>query len=489
VERDEGLKALQEAYKAVHAFEYDRAIPLLEIGLVRFPEHRDATQVLGSLLFQRGDPRALGLLLRAVELGQYAHPHDVANLVEALRATGTPESLADAHVVAERALRLHPRHQDLLNNVAALHIDSGNFAAAGELHARICNLPGRSGFDVQPCVKSAELLVDGNQFARAIALTSHWANIYPHSPTLHFLKGLALHHQEQYEDALVFYAHALEMDPQQPAVLINLGAAYQSLGLVNEAFDTYTRALYYTPRDPGLLNNIGSLLGIMGKEAHGVAYLERALDVDPTIYHALINLASFYQDEGRLFKADEMNRRARALTGSVLFQLRSALNLSPVSESWAQVVLERFRLHACMCHLLNQTEIPSEALGSVLDRTHFYMQYSGLSDRPLQELVTAVQRQMIHNVVDVAKSADPLLEHMQHLRHSPPLAKSRNSTSGKVRVGFFSKFFGLFEPHGLLLDGIMRYLPRSHFQVLGLAVARTDGKPISPPLRAACDEV
>ena len=59
----------------------------------------------------------------------------------------------------------------------------------------------------------------------------------------------------------------------------------------------------------------------------------------------------------------------------------------------------------------------------------------------------------------------------------------------RVRVGFISKFFGIFEPHGMLLDGIMNYLPRSQFIIVALSIARTDGKPLNPTINDAADEV
>ena len=70
-------------------------------------------------------------------------------------------------------------------------------------------------------------------------------------------------------------------------------------------------------------------------------------------------------------------------------------------------------------------------------------------------------------------------------------------TSGKksrgngrlARVGFISKFMGLFEPHGSLLDGVMASLRRDRFRVIGLPVVRTDGKPLAPAISRACDEV
>ena len=56
-------------------------------------------------------------------------------------------------------------------------------------------------------------------------------------------------------------------------------------------------------------------------------------------------------------------------------------------------------------------------------------------------------------------------------------------------MGFLSKFFGIFEPHGMLLDGIMKYLPRSRFFVIAMPVARTDGKPLAPTIATAVDDV
>ena len=52
-----------------------------------------------------------------------------------------------------------------------------------------------------------------------------------------------------------------------------------------------------------------------------------------------------------------------------------------------------------------------------------------------------------------------------------------------------SKFLGIFEPHGMLLDGIMKFLSRDDFFVFALPVARTDLKPLSPTVQAAADEV
>ena len=59
----------------------------------------------------------------------------------------------------------------------------------------------------------------------------------------------------------------------------------------------------------------------------------------------------------------------------------------------------------------------------------------------------------------------------------------------KIRVAFMSLFFGIFEPHGMLLDGIMKNIPRTQFTVIALPIARSDGKPLSPSIIESCDEI
>jgi hypothetical protein len=144
-----------------------------------------------------------------------------------------------------------------------------------------------------------------------------------------------------------------------------------------------------------------------------------------------------------------------------------------------------------------------------LDRIHFYVSYHGLNDRALQDLVMRLYHLRLRleyfspHVLSLAQAGfpdwiradNPALSPAatQALRPvlppttqlpTPPLPISR-----RARIGFLSKFFGIFEPHGMLLDGVMRYLPRDRFEVHALPVARGDGKPLSPAIASSCDAV
>ena len=209
--------------------------------------------------------------------------------------------------------------------------------------------------------------------------------------------------------------------------------------------------------------------------------------------------------------------------------------MPPVAESWTQMAQARKRVLTEVREVVDAYErrllerekyflsplaiqqartpppaLPTSTLGgdSSLDRIHFYLPYHGLNDRYAQELITRAyelnirglglglstgrgrgrdkDRQNGHGSPDNGLKAsleqeweeetgkDPL-----NLNVNEPLNGSNKGGKRKTRVGFLSKFLGLFEPHGLLLDGIMRHLPRDEFEVWALAVARTDGKPLA----------
>jgi predicted O-linked N-acetylglucosamine transferase (SPINDLY family) len=129
---------------------------------------------------------------------------------------------------------------------------------------------------------------------------------------------------------------------------------------------------------------------------------------------------------------------------------------------------------------------------SSLDRIHFYLAYHGLNDRPLQEAVQRAYCAILSGCSFVAPNLRydneresqvelvvkrQVIELAKETPNPSPVNFSKNSVR-RIRIGFLSKFFGLFEPHGLLLDGVMNLLPRSHFHVLVLGVARNDAKPL-----------
>jgi len=155
--------------------------------------------------------------------------------------------------------------------------------------------------------------------------------------------------------------------------------------------------------------------------------------------------------------------------------------MSPVHTSWDEMVDERVAMSRKVTQMLDLYSQPGMAPPKVevdtsLDRIHFYIQYDGLNDRPLQELITSAYLVIMEGNINFTNPSLALPGyHYEAFPLSQLNTQRKVCTSKRARIGFISKFFGVFEPHGLLLDGVMRYLPRSHFEVIALPVARTDG--------------
>mmetsp|Transcript_16074 Transcript_16074/g.35048 ORF Transcript_16074/g.35048 Transcript_16074/m.35048 type:complete len:1364 (+) Transcript_16074:87-4178(+) len=482
------------------------------------PQHVDTIQLLGVLSLKLGQVQdAQHYLSSAYTLNGLRDLGIVANYIEALRSGGR---LQDALTVGYDALSqlsvlASSPFKDLVSvlfNLGIVERNLGNTTAAIALMRRAVTEDPRQE---NAWLLGAELLVEQSPREGGLFLLEAVA-FHPQSHSLHFLLGTAYQHQHRLDEALLSYAQTERLSPEFHAVKGNIASTLQSLGRVQEAARYYEQALAHASEGgasdrgrAGLFNNYGALLGIMGRHEEEAQWLQRALDIEPDMEPALLNLGGLHQDDGDIPLAVSYLQRALAQSkAKPLLRLRLALMLSPVAESWEGMLQERLR---CTRELQLMASEPSNAtekyaLDTSLDRIHFYVAYHGLNDRSFQELVMSLYYRYL--TIDYIKPAFleptfPSLSMMQDSFRAEGLpspgagvgvgvgagAGSPPSESRKVKIGFMSKFFGLFEPHGMLLDGVMKHLPRSQFTVYTLPVARSENKPLSPSVAEASDHL
>lgn len=281
-------------------------------------------------------------------------------------------------------------------------------------------------------------------------------------------------------EALPFYERVVGLNPAYSMAYASIAALYQGLGASKQAISMYEYVIPLLPSDAGVLNNYGALLGTMNQYEESLFWLQKAHEIDPTMLHTLINLGSYYQDDGQSDVAYTMFSTAAALhpKEATLLHLRMSLMLSPVAVSWPSMNAERNDLLRNLTAFLRSDSAPA-LLDASLDRVPFYVSYHGLNDRVVIERIVAAYHKAIVDLSFVSSSVSPVLR----------LRSPEETKTSRIRVGFMSKFFGVFEPHGLLLDGVMQYLPRELFEVICLPVARNDGKPLASSVRRAADRV
>jgi predicted O-linked N-acetylglucosamine transferase (SPINDLY family) len=432
----------------------------------------------------------------------------LCNYIEALRLTN---KLDEARNIGYRFLKhVRFRHKEdqasLFNNLGKVELQLGNRGLAIDRFSDCVNaLSSRSD-----CWRRLlESLINDNQLELAHKVALKGINLFPNDGLLFHLYGVVLHSEKKVEEALHVYRYAATLSPGLYIIRSSIAAALQGLGLADQAMEVYADLLNDPNgiRDAGLLNNFGALLGTMNRHEEEIYWLSQALRLDNSQEQAMTNIAGFLQDEGLLDDAHNLLNKLLKFRGfrvsqSVLIELRKVVMMSPISASFEQMMFERNEIMNGLRSIVQKYSNvhPKTEIENSFDRIHFYVSFHGMNDRELQELVGQTYAALLSEPGIVLPSLESRLQKFLHLGKSivhesintvsvVNSTVSVSNTSDRIRIGFMSKFFGVFEPHGMLLDGTMKYLPRSQFTVVCLPIARTDGKPLAPTLLEACDEL
>ncbi|KAG5177604.1 hypothetical protein JKP88DRAFT_332224 [Tribonema minus] len=321
---------------------------------------------------------------------------------------------------------------------------------------------------------------------RAIArITSHDPAA---APPVHLMLELATtyHMAGMLEAARSAYLEVLELEPQHTGALMNYAGLKQQTGDMLGAIADL-RVLYNSGfRPPQLLNNMGTCLSLTDQPEEGRVLLEEALALEPNNGVAAINLASLYYEEGLRDKASAMYLRAYAAepaNGDGLL-ISNAILLSAVAASLNQMTAERAALLSAVQELAARD--PPLRLTSFdrVPRVHFNLVYDGLNNRATQEAVSTMYRRVDGLFTGTAPHLQDFFnDPSAPLRQPPP-----DGSKPRIRVVFVSAFLGQFEPHGMLVAGVVRGLPRPEFEVILARIPAKD-RPVEPSLAAAAEDV
>ena len=440
------------------------------------PDNATASLQLGLLYAEQHEHVLAHKHLRdAVVNGNWSNVTAISNY--ALQLHNLNQTNA-AFAILELSINLfHPRNPNLYLIRGILNLMTDNL--------RECHSNFREVLSIRPIpefyIRIISSFTDRGQFGEAQSYIGRAIQEYPEHSQLLFICGVNFHYQSKYDLALELYHLSGKSNPNSMLVYINIASVYQVLGNLREAKAFYGHVLNEMRHDAGYLNNFGSLLLAMEEYTEGVRLLELSIEANSEQEHAYVNLAGYYQDEGLLEETEKL--LSSALDYSSIFpqiELRIATLLSPVMKSWLNVLQERKRMQdlvAKLCAKPQPHERYYQPLSSALDRIHFYIQYHGLFDRNIQESMAHCYRKIIRDVGYVAESLDKRID------------LDRADSGHLIRVGFMSKLFGIFEPHGLLLDGIIKYLPRNYFRVICLEIAPGgQQKIVSPLVKDVSDE-
>lgn len=133
-----------------------------------------------------------------------------------------------------------------------------------------------------------------------------------------FKEAVELGKQGKVQQALRIYNTILKNDPNFYSALVNRAIIYEKIGEYNLAGQDYQDALTLDSSRPEVLNNAGSFYLSQKRPILALNYLNKALDINPNFYTALLNRAAanealgYYDDA-----ADDLDRAAVLLPGNM----------------------------------------------------------------------------------------------------------------------------------------------------------------------------
>ena len=414
------LQARFEAGLAHHeAGRFAEAEALYRAVLDVEPDHAGSLHLLGLLLLGAGQSdEALARITRAVELDPGAAPfHNSLGTV--YRSRGRLGAAARCY---RRALQLRPESAAIASNLATVLREMGKPEEAILFY--------RQALAIEP--DSAEILYNianaETDLGEVRAAEAHYrASVErrpDHADALYNLGNLLIA-RRRWREAEGIYRRSVKLRPRHAATLNNLGTVLQELGFPAEAEQLYRQALALDFHYADAHYNLGCVCQIDGRLDEAAASYERALAINPDygparVAYCMAQLPVLYHDE-----AEIPVRRARY--EAALDQLREAAG--------SIVTLESL----------------SEGIGATQP---FFLAYQGEADLPLQRRYGDLACRIL-----AAKYPEPLRD------PGPP--------EDKIRVGIVSGFFHDHTVWKLFIEGWVKQLDRTRFEVFGYHTGNT----------------
>ena len=135
-------------------------------------------------------------------------------------------------------------------------------------------------------------------YDKAISLDSTQLEFYTN-------KGYALKASGRWKETQQIFLHVVEHDPTNKFAWNGLGLAYHYLDQEDKSLAAYDKALVLDPNYAEVYYNKGVSLKYMGDIKEAGVYYWRAIELNPRMHSAIINLAALHQEHGDPEKAME----------------------------------------------------------------------------------------------------------------------------------------------------------------------------------------
>ena len=311
----------------------------------------------GRALLDRGDFAAASQVFEQIIRQQSGLWEAQANLGMAYKAMGQMDR-ARTHL--EKAHKLAPRHAGILAALANVEHLCGNLDDALR------------------------------RYGKAIAQDRRDAGIrIPY--------GSLLAQMGRFAEALDQFRQAYGLAPQIPVLPQLLGVTCHQLGDYDQAIEWLTLASQGTSPPDAVLTALASSLLAARRPDEAEICARRVTENRPDFADGWSNLAAIQAMQGQWDAARSSLDRAWTLSGDILLRLKRALTLPVIPASRAEIQAVRDGLCADLQHIAQDLRISGQtvSLAEIQSmQTNFLLSYHGVDNRPLQQQIADLYRQL-----------------------------------------------------------------------------------------------
>jgi len=323
----------------------------------------------------------------------------------------------------------------------------------------------------------------------AIILLEKAASSSSCNPAVHYELGSIYLSRDEDEKAVLSFEKAAKLRFRTFELHFKYGQALARLGLFHRAIEQFTLAKNKHGSSPELFFNLAKLYEYLGEYGRALQAYENVINIDSTYTPAWIGGGQLLKKKGDLDAAlnafdkalsiDALNPEALYLKGNLLRSMKryseaievyaSCLKLAPDLPFLFGAYVNT-KLLVCDWHDYDENceKIKHDLLRSSEVIPPF----------PLLALVDDPKLQLL--------AANIWVKH-ETKNIQPIQMKVNNSSTRKIRIGYFSADFG-FHPVAFLIAEIFELHNRERFEVYGFSVGPNTGDPMRKRLEVAFDQ-
>ncbi len=292
-----------------HGGRTPEALDVLRQAIARFPERESFKIFLAMDLIEGGEPAKARDFCRELvaEDGTMTSAHVLLGDTEGLLGD-TDAALASY----EKAVALEPQNGTVRAKIASLWVKKGDLAKA---QALLEELEGQKAVVDSPDFAAAmsglgRALLAAGETDKALRLFRKATDLSPSSPAVWLNLGGADFTLGDYDAALANFEKSVALDASFALGWSNIGQVYlmklvqgNSPAAGDQAMGYFDKAIALEPKLAVAWNGRGSAGLTMGRTGAAIRDYERAIELDPGLFDAYINMTIALREQGRYAEA------------------------------------------------------------------------------------------------------------------------------------------------------------------------------------------